>query len=180
MMWLWWALPAAYLAVAALAQPSIAMSRYADLDARHKTPAGKRTVSADAFWLALVWPVTLTMMRGNRAIQAALDAEQIRADARKEIEQHTREEAQREADEFDRAFNGTDGLPRHVKARNLNLDFIGAQISGEGYRGAKFSGKLERIGYGSASDAQHTIVVVGGEYKYPKPDDILTINGGTA
>lgn len=175
-MWLWWAIPAAYLAVAALAQPSMAMDRYADLADRHKNPAGKREASADAFWLALVWPITLTMQRGNRAIQAALDAEQQRVEARKQIAQHNREVAQREADEFERALNGGDGLPKHVKARNLNLDFIGAHVAGTGSYGGEFTGNLEGISFGSSRDPLH--IRVSGEYKYPNADTILTINGG--
>lgn len=178
MMWLWWAIPAAYLAVAALAQPSIALSRYADLDARHKTPAGKRTVSADAFWLALVWPVTLTMMRGNNAIQTALDAEQQRADARKQIADHNREQAQREADEFERALNGTDGLPKHAKARNLNLNFIGAHITGKPKYGMEFSGKLNRI---TLTNRDVSVsIYVDDHHHVIDPDSVLAINGGTA
>ena len=177
-MWLWWAIPAAYLAVAAIAQPSMAMDRYADLDDRHKNAEGKRVASFDAFWCALFWPVTLTMMRSRRTIQAAIDAEQQRIEARKQIAQHNREVAQREADEFERALNGGDGLPKHVKARNLNLDFIGAHVAGTGSYGGEFTGNLEGISFGSSRDPLH--IRVGGEYKYPNADTILTINGGTA
>lgn len=180
MMWLWWALPAAYLTVAAIVQPSMAMDRFRSRDIDYRNQKAKQESAREAFWLSLLWPVALLVMRNNRTIQTAIDDAQQRIEARKQIAQHNREIAQREADEFERALNGTDGLPKHVKVRNLNLDFIGAHIAGESRYGTAFSGKLERIGYGSASDSQHTVIMVAGEYKYPDPDTILTINGGRA
>lgn len=177
-MWLWWAMPAAYLAVAATVQPSMAMYRFATRGSEYRNEKAKQESTREAFWLSLMWPVALLMMRSSRAIQAALDDEKMRADAREQIAQHNREIAQREADEFERQLNGTDGLPKHVKVRNLNLDFIGAHIAGESRFGTAFSGKLERIGYGSASDSQHTVIMVAGEYKYPDIDTILAVNGG--
>lgn len=178
MMWLWWAIPSAYLAVAALTQPRIALDRFGTRDTEFQNERAKRDATREAFGLSLMWPAVLLMMRSSRTIQATIDDQRMREEARQEIEQHNREAAQREADEFDRALNGTDGLPKHAKARNINLDFIGAHIAGTGSYGRNFSGKLESISFGSSRDPLH--LRVDGEYKYPDPDTILTINGGTA
>lgn len=179
-MWLWWAIPAAYLAVAALTQPRIAMDRYKSIRAQSSASPqkAKQMATEGAFGRSLVWPVTMLMMRSSRTIQAALDDEQQRADARKQIADHNREQAQREADDFERQLNGVDGLPKHVKARSLNLDFIGAHVAGTGSYGHAFSGKLDYITLGRKNDP--LTLRVGGEYKYPEPDSILTINGGRA
>lgn len=178
MMWLWWAIPAAYLVVAALAQPRIAMDRYATIRAQSSSSPqrAKQAATREAVWCSLIWPATLLMMRSSRTIQATIDDQRMREEARKEIELHTREEAQREADEFERALNGTDGLPKHVKVRNLNLDFIGAYIAGTGNYGREFSGELESIQFGSSHSPLN--ICVDGKYKYPEPDTILTINRG--
>lgn len=151
MMWLWWAIPAAYLTIAVMVQPRIASVRYKARKGSSSYYAGERTpsqASADAFGLCLIWPAMLIIMRGQQSIQSALDAEQVRIGARKQIADHSKQQAKREAEEFERALNGADGLPKHVKARNLNLDFIGAHVAGE--------------------------------YKWPDPETVLTINGGTA
>ena len=176
MIWLWLIIPAAYLCVAAMTQPRIALTRYIDLDDRFKNPAGKREASAEAFWLSLCWPVTLVMMRGNQTIQNAIDAEQERINARATIERHNREQARREANEFEIALNGGEKLPKHVKAKNLTLDFIGAHIKGETRYGHEFSGQLQAV---SCSDTLDKLSLrVSGEYKHPEPDAIITINGG--
>lgn len=178
MMWLWWAIPAAYLAVAAMTQPSMAMDRFRTRDIEYRNQKAKQESAREAFWLSLIWPVALLMMRNNRTIQTAIDDAQQRIEASKQIAQHNRDQAQREADEFERQLNGTDGLPKHVKAGSLNLAFIGAHVAGTGSYGGKFKGKLEGISFGSSRDPLH--IRVSGEYKYPNADTILTINGGTA